>query len=88
MAILTRDNLARKEATSFYWHFSQQKENLSQNHVCVLLQENTHSVLNIRLFYLFQYKPYTDVYRHILEYRFTHIVLYVVCIEISKKAYI
>ena len=36
----------------------------------------------------FHYKLHTDVYRHILECRFTHFALYVVHSGISKKAYI
>jgi hypothetical protein len=46
-----------------------------------------HGFLNITLLEI-QYGLHKDVYRHILECRFTHFSPYVVRIEISKWTYI
>ena len=46
------------------------------------------SVPKYKSFYRFHYELHMDVYRHILECRFTNFAPYVVRIEISKKTYI
>ena len=48
----------------------------------------TPSVPKYKSFQKLHYKLHTDVYRHILECRFTHFAPYVVHSEISEKTYI
>ena len=51
-------------------------------------QYHTPSVPKYKSFQRLHYKLHTDVYRHILECRFTHFTPYVVHSELSKKTYI
>ena len=45
---------------------------------CFSILASTSSVSKYNSFQDFQYKLHTDVYRHVLKYRFTHFVPYVV----------
>ena len=55
---------------------------------CVIRPLCLEHVSNYKSFQRFQYKLHMNVYRHVLEYRFTYFALYVVHIKFLKDLYL